>query len=305
MKASRDVRVVAVGGLGDSLILTAFLETLAERSGSGHVKVVTTIERRPLFETNPHVDQIEVVSHATLPLYTVPDPRWDIFSPYMTGELVAERGRVNVNLRFPMKANLRSISVIDQIAEQAGLPAAVRRPRLHLTSDDHADAARCLREVGLAPGARFLVVAPSTGPGREKRWPTGHWNRALRRIGMVVPMVLLGDEVGDLLPDVIHLRRSSAIRTSAAILMQSCGFLSVDTFLPHLAASVGVTGAVLFGPSNVAAFGYPENLNLFSDVDCSPCGDTVRRQDCRDNICMQRLAPDRVVDRLLAWLSER
>ena len=305
MRQGREIRVVAVGGLGDCLILTAFLPTLARQPGRGRVKIITTADGRALFETNPHVDAIDVVSPDRLPLHTIPDPRWDLFSPYMTGEMVDHQGRPNVTLHFPMKANLRSVSVIGQIAEQTGVAAAAPRPVLHVTDDDRGAAASCLDEVGLGGGEEFLVVAPGTGPGREKRWPSAHWRYACERIGEVLPLLLLGDDAGDPLPGVIRLSRTSAIRTSAAILGRSRGFFSVDTFLPHLAASVGVRGAVLFGPSDEVAFGYPDNLNLCSDVDCRPCGDTARRRACEDNICMQTLDSEEVVDRFLVWLDAR
>jgi ADP-heptose:LPS heptosyltransferase len=73
--------------------------------------------------------------------------------------------------------------------------------------------------------------------------------------------------------------------------------------LPHLAAAVGIAGVVLFGPANQKVFGYPENVNLVSKVDCRPCGDTARRPECRDNRCMRQIDPDLVVDMLLARIS--
>ncbi len=45
-------------------------------------------------------------------------------------------------------------------------------------------------------------------------------------------------------------------------------FLSVDSFLPHLAKHVGKTGAVIWGKSDPEIFGYPENLNLLKSRAC-------------------------------------
>jgi len=42
-------------------------------------------------------------------------------------------------------------------------------------------------------------------------------------------------------------------------------FISVDSFLPHLAHTVQKTGIVLWGPSNPKFFGYEENKNLLKD----------------------------------------
>lgn len=42
-------------------------------------------------------------------------------------------------------------------------------------------------------------------------------------------------------------------------------FISVDSFLPHLAKHVGKTGVVIWGKSDPLIFGYPENLNILKD----------------------------------------
>ena len=43
-------------------------------------------------------------------------------------------------------------------------------------------------------------------------------------------------------------------------------FISVDSFLPHLAHTVGKSGIVLWGPSSPKIYGYEENKNLLKDV---------------------------------------
>jgi len=40
---------------------------------------------------------------------------------------------------------------------------------------------------------------------------------------------------------------------------------SVDNFLPHLCNTIGKSGVVVFGASDPAIFGYPQNINLLKD----------------------------------------
>ena len=49
-------------------------------------------------------------------------------------------------------------------------------------------------------------------------------------------------------------------------LADTCDYwLSVDSFLPHLAQHLFKSGVVLWSKSDPAIFGYPENLNLLKD----------------------------------------
>lgn len=49
------------------------------------------------------------------------------------------------------------------------------------------------------------------------------------------------------------------------LLMKCDTWISVDSFLPHLAHHVGKPGVVLFSASDPLIFGYPENVNLLKD----------------------------------------
>ena len=49
-------------------------------------------------------------------------------------------------------------------------------------------------------------------------------------------------------------------------LVAECAFwVSVDSFLPHLAHHLGKPGVVLWAKSDPVIYGYPENLNLLKD----------------------------------------
>jgi len=49
-------------------------------------------------------------------------------------------------------------------------------------------------------------------------------------------------------------------------LLQECKtWISIDSFAPHLAWSIGKRGVVIFGYSDPLIFGHPENINLLKD----------------------------------------
>lgn len=65
------------------------------------------------------------------------------------------------------------------------------------------------------------------------------------------------------------------LKEIAALLKECAYFITVDSFLQHLAQHVGRAGVVLWSKSDPLIFGYPENLNLLKDRRC------LRRQQFR------------------------
>lgn len=51
-----------------------------------------------------------------------------------------------------------------------------------------------------------------------------------------------------------------------AKMLEDCStWLSVDSFVPHMAWTLKQPGVVIFGPSDPKIFGHPENINLLKD----------------------------------------
>ena len=49
--------------------------------------------------------------------------------------------------------------------------------------------------------------------------------------------------------------------------------------------------------------GYPENVNLFSDISCAPCG--LRRRCLHGTLkCMEGITPEEICERTLGLLKE-
>lgn len=81
---------------------------------------------------------------------------------------------------------------------------------------------------------------------------------------LAAPRVIQIGIAGDA-PLVRDFRASLPLREIRA-LVEACDYwIAVDSFLPHLAHHVLKPGVVLWGPSDPAIFGYPENLNLLRD----------------------------------------
>jgi ADP-heptose:LPS heptosyltransferase len=80
----------------------------------------------------------------------------------------------------------------------------------------------------------------------------------LRQDGSVIAQI--GREGEDQLCETFH--KNLPISQISEILKESEFFISVDSFLPHLAILHGVRGVVLWGPSDPKIYGYENNLNI-------------------------------------------
>ena len=92
-----------------------------------------------------------------------------------------------------------------------------------------------------------------------KEYP--HWERLLK--------LLKGHEIIQIgVPKeekLVHDFRILKLKEIKQLLKEVDLFISVDSFLPHLAKHVNKKGIVIFGQSDPQLFGYPENINIIKD----------------------------------------
>ncbi len=135
---------------------------------------------------------------------------------------------------------------------------------------------------GVAPVAGAVLLCPGSDFGANHEWPVERWEKIARKLiesgrrvtvtgpdgGRGLGKILaakLGDEV-DFFP--------AAPLGGALHLLAAYGFvIAADGSLPHLAAHVGATCVVLFGP-NDPAWKRPlgrRHAIVRRDVECAPC----------------------------------
>ncbi len=82
--------------------------------------------------------------------------------------------------------------------------------------------------------------------------------------------------------------------------------LTNDTGIMHMAFSLARPVVCLFGPGDPGHYAVesPQVVTLYAPVPCSPCIYEIDEPPCLgNNVCMQRLAPDLVVRKVLALLA--
>jgi lipopolysaccharide heptosyltransferase I len=237
----------------------------------------------------------------------------------------------------PSRADAREGNWLFQSRRAATLPAGLHRvernlalasrlvreplrwspPSLPDTGSVATDVDAALASAG-APPEGFVALHPGTsGFGAFKRWPPESFGRladALAARGL--PPVLLCAPFERALAEAARdASRARAPVVATPTLLHLCEALSraravvaADTGPLHLAAALGRPVVGLYGPKDPATYG-PYGLRadgtpgllpalVRPDVPCRPCG----LRWCSEPVCMTSLAPDAVLDGVLAAL---
>ena len=115
---------------------------------------------------------------------------------------------------------------------------------------------------------RYLTISIGVGiPGHLKQWPLEDWQRLIK--SLMIPAVQIGGKQDPLVPGVIDMRGQS-LPITAGLLENSHGLICVEGGMAHLAAATLTKSIVMFGPTPLNAYAYPDNINLGGGL-CQPC----------------------------------
>lgn len=175
------------------------------------------------------------------------------------------------------------------------------RCEVHLTEAELAAGRRRLEDLG-----PFVAVEPHTKDSFtvNKRYGLSRWQEvadALKAAGLT--LVQVGEGGKPLLDGVKDATELSSIRETAAVLQQADLLVAPEGGLMHLANAVGTRAVIVYGGYvSPKLTGYAENVNLFTDLPCAPCG--LRRSCLRGRReCLERIRPAEVCEAALALLD--
>lgn len=108
-----------------------------------------------------------------------------------------------------------------------------------------------------------------------KSWSAGGWTKIIAHLkSRGIYVVQLGKKTEPDLPG-INERFYGTVHETAAVIKRAKFNIFIEGGLAHIAKALGKKSIVLFGPTPIHVFGYPENINL-KGTECSPCWHTAR-----------------------------
>lgn len=253
------------GALGDNLMLS-FLAREIKKAYPGK-RVILETQWPALFENNPHVDKVVKGKKAKL-FYLKP------------------------KYRLPIASNK---NILIQLGEAIGLNCdnASLSVELFLSDEEIEIMRKQLPE-------RFVALSPSskqTFAANRRTWDFENFQQVVNGMPETT-FVQIGTPDDPLLERVLDFRTIGyPIRASAAILHLASAGLFHDGGLMHLANSVSRKSVIVFGGAiHPDAGGYPDNINLFTPIECGPCFTSDRPMPpCEPMTCMKAITPEHVI----------
>ena len=196
-----------------------------------------------------------------------------------------------------------------------GLPAYVQ---LHLDGPDTALMSR-FQHLGLSARHRLLLMHAGASKS-YKQWPVAHFcDVAQRAIESGYQVVLIGagrldQQVNGLIAKEVRKRfqlrngnetavcidlcNQLSLRDLASLMLMSHQVLGNDSGPSHLASALGLSGVVIFGPTNLAIWRPLGEQTVVLDSKSS-CEASCTRHQCRLNYrCLSDITPQQVVEQL-------
>lgn len=182
-----------------------------------------------------------------------PKGLWTVSFSYWYGELNPARNQI-FNLLRPTMGRL-------------GITDYQYRARVYLTEEE-LEAAR--RRVAELP--RPIISINAMSRETVKIWPVENWRVLVGQLTRFASVIQLGDAKEPALEGVVSWAGKLSMRESMAMLTQISLHIGPDSFLMHAANGVNVPSIIIYGGSrSPACSGYSENVNLYVDIECSPC----------------------------------
>jgi ADP-heptose:LPS heptosyltransferase len=125
-----------------------------------------------------------------------------------------------------------------------------------------------------------------------KNWPQAYWLELIENLKSKFSIIQLGDDSEPNFQRTHQYAGKLSIRESAAILSKTNHFIGPDSLLMHIANGLNIKSTIIFGGSRpVGCFGYPENTNIATNPDCSPCWIHDGYNDCQHDLtCLNQIS---------------
>ncbi|MGR3179567.1 MAG: glycosyltransferase family 9 protein [Candidatus Anammoxibacter sp.] len=187
----------------------------------------------------------------------------------------------------------------------------VRIPEIYLSEDDRTFASDFFCKCGLSNNDEPIVAIHPGSGSKKKNWPTQNFvevAKCLTKKHEIKLLVISGpadEAVVSVLKENINKNAISVLENAplsslAAVLARVDCFLGNDSGISHIAAAVGVSSLLIFGPTDPDVWApIGDNVQVVrSEHPCSPCQKDKMR-NCEKQQCLEDVKVKEVVGKIL------
>ena len=255
-------------GLGDSVLFNSVVYELGRQTGK---RYLVGTKHREIYQGNPHALILPFPQYANYKIFRILGSVFGLkihhIDYYYEG--------------YPPKRH-----ILELLCNRVGLEKSLKSPSIFLSEKE--------KEIRLLPDTgKPWVAIQSTGLSTwtdNKNWGVENFREVVRVLQSRVSFLQIGAPDDTPLNVDLQWQGKLSIRSVFHVLQQCQLFIGQVGFLMHAAASVGVPSVIVYGGFEAPwQSGYNENINLYSDVVCSPCW--LENKCPYEKKCMTMISP--------------
>jgi len=253
------------GGIGDGLLVTPSLKALKQKYPNSEIRVVCNDNHKEIFENNPNIDVLSTQDNVFKNL------KLDKFHE-------TNYGRLKPSINYKKHAT-------EIIADILEVELKNNKLEIFLTEKEEEQAKQTLSKYN-----NPITIHITSKCSKNQEWPVERWEEVVKRMPNYT-FIQLGLKNEPRVEGAVDMMGKTTVREAIALVKHSKAFVGVISAFAHATNAVNTPTVVLFGPSTPVVWGYENNVNIYKDLKCAPCIDTLGGKRCPyDKKCMKKIS---------------
>ena len=332
----KNILVIKFSAMGDTVLLLPVLKKLKNSFPDSRIIMIATRVNFEAVEKSSFIDEVMVFEPQWITnpfrlfsflralskkdIATALDfDQWLRISAIMT-YMSGARTRIGFRTKGQMRHFLytdsaqhgdekRETEIFFDIVRKLGIEPGPEDGKLFFEIDAESENAgeKALASLGIS--GKFIVIHPGCGShGYQRQWPEERYaevaNHFAEKGYQVAVSAGAGEEslcenISKLLGQKPAVISRQPLRVLAYIIKKASLFISGNTGVMHLAASVNTPLVAIHGPTNYLRWGPPQdpkNIVVKSGIECSPCLYLGHEYGCNGRKCMESITAAAVIE---------
>ena len=140
---------------------------------------------------------------------------------------------------------------------------------------------------------------------QNHHWELENWEELIKQLPDYT-FIQLGLKTEPEVKGALDWRGKTLFREALCLLKYADSFVGVDSNMAHATNAFDMPGVVLFGDSSPVHWGKPNNINIYKEVECSPCYYELWHERCPyGHECMKLITVEDVKKALIQQMNRR
>jgi ADP-heptose:LPS heptosyltransferase len=300
----KDIVAVTWGGLGDVLVCTPALRAIKEAHPERRLIIYCSREdHRKVLMHNPNIDSLRVL----LPKYMWRYPR------HLYAYLFNRHGlnyydpqglhfyyMYFLHVPAAVYKHTHAKDVLPEIFGDLDIDVKGRKCELYFTGKEEEKV-----RAALAPYKNIVFMHIHSRCSVNHHWPMERWNELVASLPQYT-FIQIGAKDEAPVQGAVDWRGRTGLREAFCLVKYADAFVGVDSCFAHATNAFDVPGVVLFGDSSPGFVGHGNNINIYKNLFCSPCEETLNGHACPiGHACMNLITVEEVRESLVRQFRSR